>query len=500
MVKKLLTLALILTFGGHLWSQSNKCWSIDYETWNTTGQPPLFINCGNNDAFNAGEELTLEVWARAYTFAENRKMMGKLFYEEPIANGYVLGFENLHVYAEYFNPTIQQVPRQGDGPMPADSSLVHIVSTYSSVTGQIKSYVNGVLVGETTMFPSAAIVSNDRPFIMGNAPWDELSYQFYGEMDEVRVWNTARTQEQIVEAMHHQLLGDEENLVAYYNFNGAQGEVVPDGSAHHFDGILANYDHESTSFEASGAPVGDQTMATMQDVGAIWYNGMENYHKLITDNGILVIGNIPEKDFKKYLVAGHNGLEGVESTFAPETQPVGFLRTNREWYMNIGGEMTGGLTFTVADAQVGAEFPTDANPNQYALLYRSSTSDAFRALALPTVPIDGIYQFNNTTFKDGFYALGYSSEEFAIQGPDGINVPIFQGVVVAPNPVVDVLTLTGLPRGTQLSIFSSNGICVANRSLVSSDYNIEMSGWSSGLYFVQLSYNGNQLTKKIIKK
>ena len=146
-MRKLLLLFLLFPFlfSVHGQSTANKCWSIDYETWNTTGQPSLYIDCGNDDAFNMGGELSLEVWARAYTFAENRKMMGKIEYHDPIDNGYVLGFENLHVYAEYFNPTKQEVPRPGDGPMEPDSSFVHLVTTYSISSGKIQSFVNGML-------------------------------------------------------------------------------------------------------------------------------------------------------------------------------------------------------------------------------------------------------------------------------------------------------------------------------------------------------------------
>lgn len=499
MVKHLLTLVLFLTGGMLVAQTTNKSWSIDYLTWNTTGQPALYIDCGNDDAFNGGEELTLEVWARAYTFAENRKMMGKLFYEEPIANGYVLGFENLHVYAEFFNPSVQQVPRPGDGPMPADSSMVHIVSTYSALTGQIKSYVNGNLAGETTMFPSAAIVANDRPFIIGNAPWDMLSYQFYGDMDEVRVWNTVRSQEQIREAMHHQLLGNEAGLTAYYNFNEAEGALVPDGGTHHFDGTLANFDHESTSWALSAAPVGDEIMATMQDVGAIWYRNSENYHKLITNNGILVIGNIPVKDFRKYLVVGQNGLDGVASTFEPVTQPAGFIRTNREWYMNKGGEITGSITFTMADAGAGVDFPVNADLTSYALLYRKNSTDNFRAIAHPTIPIAGIFQFNNTTFTDGYYAIGYSTEEFVIQGPDGVQNTAFQTLEMAPNPVFNQLLLSGLPNNTRLSIYNINGAIMGQYSMTNGINNINLSELKSGMYFLQFDFDGQQAVKKMIK-
>lgn len=500
MIKKLFTLVLFLTIGAQMMAQNtNRCWSIDYETWNTTGQPALYIDCGNDNAFNSVEEITMEVWARAYTFAENRKILGKIQYAEPIDNGYVLGFENLHVYPEYFNPIIQQIPRPGDGPMPPDSSFVHIVSTYSGITGKIQSYVNGVLSGETTMFPSASIVPNDMPFIIGNAPWDMLSFQFYGDMDEVRIWDFAKTQEQIQNGMHHQLLGTEEGLVAYYNFNNAEGEVVPDNSTNQLDGVLSNYDHESTSWAISSAPVGDETMATMKDIGAIWYRNSENYHKLITENGIIVIGNIPEKDFRKYLVAGHNGNDGVANTFTPDTQPVDFIRTNREWYFNCTQNFSGGLTITIEDAGTNGEFPVDANPENYALLYRESAEDNFRALYHPIVPFEGIFQFNNIEFSNGYYALGYSSEIFELQGPDGIENTIFEDLMIGPNPVKDRLIIEGVPENTRVSVYNINGQIAGIYILNNKSNTINLSENKPGVYFLRLDYDGQKTTKKIIR-
>ncbi len=64
-----------------------------------------------------------------------------------------------------------------------------------------------------------------------------LSFQFYGDMDEVRVWNKALSQAEINAAMHHELGGTENNLVAYYNFNEANGNSVPDSGP---NGLMAH--------------------------------------------------------------------------------------------------------------------------------------------------------------------------------------------------------------------------------------------------------------------
>ncbi|MBI9033075.1 MAG: T9SS type A sorting domain-containing protein [Bacteroidales bacterium] len=504
MNKRLYQLILFLAFGISTVAQTvtpNKCWSIDYETWNTTDQPALFIDCGNDEAFNVGQELTIEVWLRAYTFAENRKLMGKIEYNEPIDNGYVLGFENLHVYAEYFNPNKQEVPRPGDGPMPADSSFVHMVTTYSSISGKIQSYVNGILAGETSMFPSGPIVANDRPFIIGNAPWDLLSYQFYGDMDEVRVWNTVRTQEQLQQSMHLQLQGDEEGLVAYYNFNTAQDELIPDMSINGFDGTLANFDHVSTSWSVSAAPVGDPIMSEMQNVGAIWYTNKENFHKLSPNDGITIVSNVAEKEFRKYLVVGNNGDEGTSIENAPQSNPEGFTRTAREWYFNVDGNIGGSFTFNLELAAGNGDLlPNDGEITQYALLYRENQSEDFKALYNPINPFQNIYIFNNLDFKSGYYALAYATEDFVLEGPNAIKEDPFKNIQLIPNPVTDILAIKGMPDHTQISIYNPNGILVKQYNQNQNIGRFDLSQLDSGLYFIQLKCNNNISIKKIIKK
>lgn len=478
-------------------SEANKCWSIDYETWNNSGQPSLYIDCGNDEQFNLGSELSLEVWARAHTFAENRKMMGKIEYHDPIDNGYVFGFENLHVYAEYFNPTKQEVPRPGDGPMEPDSSFVHLVTTYSVSSGKIQSYVNGVLSGETSMFPNTAIVSNDRPFIIGNAPWDLLSFQFYGDMDEVRVWNKALSQEEINARMHNELSGTESNLVAYYNFNEANGSLIPDKSTNGFNGILSNSDHESTSFAISSAPVGNLTMAEMTDIRAAWYRPTENYHRISTNNGLLIISNIQEKEFRKYIVAGQNGLSGTANDFAPENPPADFTRTQREWYINAAGGVGGSLTILLEDAD--ADIPADADINQYVLLYRDNSTANFRAVMRPTKPVAGVFQFNDIVFRDGFYALGYAAEEFPVQGWTAVHENPFSSLQIGPNPVQNELLINGLPKNTTIKINSLSGELLHTVQSINQKANIDVSHFNSGIYIIVFETAKGKIAKKVIK-
>ena len=51
---------------------------------------------------------------------------------------------------------------------------------------------------------------------------------FDGMLDEVPIWNLARTPEQIAKSMNTRLTGNEEGLVAYYSFDEGAGMTAHD--------------------------------------------------------------------------------------------------------------------------------------------------------------------------------------------------------------------------------------------------------------------------------
>ncbi|MEM6402031.1 MAG: LamG-like jellyroll fold domain-containing protein, partial [Cyanobacteria bacterium P01_D01_bin.116] len=65
---------------------------------------------------------------------------------------------------------------------------------------------------------------------------------FIGKIDEVRFWNTTRTQEEIQDNLNKKLEGSEEGLVAYYNFDDDSGTTITDLTANGNNGTLNNGD------------------------------------------------------------------------------------------------------------------------------------------------------------------------------------------------------------------------------------------------------------------
>ncbi len=152
-------------------------------------------------------ELTYELWLKPYQLGG----FSALLNHDNWSTGYVhfqfhgnnIGFDvnggNDNVFSYAFNT----------------NTWYHVALVYSSTAGTLKFYVNGLLLDTVT--------NNSFPSIAGNVPismgtWANGRF-FNGVMDEVRIWNVARTQSEIQSNMNSELAGTETGLVAYYPFN-----------------------------------------------------------------------------------------------------------------------------------------------------------------------------------------------------------------------------------------------------------------------------------------
>jgi len=114
---------------------------------------------------------------------------------------------------------------------------VHVAAVFSTITGTIKTYINGVLNGTSTNIDTDG---RDLPvtgelYLGANTAPD--SY-FDGYMREIRFWTTARTAEQIARTMDTSLIGTEHNLVAYYPADEGSGTTLTDATGNGHTGTL----------------------------------------------------------------------------------------------------------------------------------------------------------------------------------------------------------------------------------------------------------------------
>ena len=114
----------------------------------------------------------------------------------------------------------------------------HVAVTYDGVTGEARTYINGVLVD--TYSQSGAIgdvYAGLNNLWIGGRENDPLD-RFEGQIDEVRVWNTTRTLGEIQANKDGQLGGAEAGLVGNWRLDEAAGGAVIDQSTFGNDGVL----------------------------------------------------------------------------------------------------------------------------------------------------------------------------------------------------------------------------------------------------------------------
>lgn len=103
-----------------------------------------------------------------------------------------------------------------------DGNWHHIAATHDGTS--LKVYLDGVQVGTSQ---AKTFNTTGNQFSIGYR--GVASEYFNGSIDEVRVWNVARTAEQINRSKNCELQGNETGLVAYYKFN--QGIDQADNTA-----------------------------------------------------------------------------------------------------------------------------------------------------------------------------------------------------------------------------------------------------------------------------
>ncbi|MFH1197824.1 MAG: LamG-like jellyroll fold domain-containing protein [bacterium] len=116
----------------------------------------------------------------------------------------------------------------------------HIAFTFDASTDEAKLFINGAetslsVVG-ANQIGSELFPNSDNDLIIGND--ENYSRGFNGAIDEIRLWNVARTQEEIQMNMDNHLIGSEFGLIGYWKINEGNGATLNDDSPIANNGII----------------------------------------------------------------------------------------------------------------------------------------------------------------------------------------------------------------------------------------------------------------------
>lgn len=478
----LLIAVLSICFNSIAQTTAGKSFYIDYATYQSDGLL-RYINCGNNDILNPGDSLSMEAWVKVsqQSVNDNLKIFGKFGLDN---TGYLFGKEASELYCEMWTPSHKEIKA---GFMPPVAHWAHMVCTFAK-NGKIKAYVNGILVGEQNA-GSSGIATSTNNLIIGIAPWDLASFQFFGSLDNVRIWNKELSAEEVRHNMHHSINGNETGLIAAYEFNN----TLDDHSGYENHGTGQNL--SDTNYQDSYAVIANSTMSQMNDIYAVWLGistGTPNVNQ-ITDNGLTLSATIYGDE---HVLFGHNDASGTSIENLPINSPTNFERQQREWYIQPESVNLGTLKFSLSNGANGAEsLSTDKDANYYTLLFRNTTNEDYTAIKAGNVKIADVISFEGVSLNEGYYTIAVGDEAIpellSLEETSLLNSSIF------PNPSKGNFTLSHTKEVT-IVITDLLGNKISEQGL-SKKHQLQLESCSKGIYLIEMrAKNGEQIVKQIV--
>ena len=298
-----------------------------------------YVSCGNDASLSVFNQMTMEAWVNLANSQNDQKILGKCI-SDLDHDFFVMGVNEGKLNSEIKINGNNISTMSGNVP---SGKWTHLAVTFSKGNGgdngTICAYVNGTLVYSNTAVPDASInVSSDSyPFIIGAPSWNYSEKNVDGLIDEVRIWNTARTNAQIREDMCKTLNGNETGLVAYYRFDQTDGTTLYDLTANGNNGTLTNM--EDADWVSSNAfTTWQNTTDTDWSTATNWSGGNvpdESDHVgIYSDLSAPVINSTGSCD-NLYVASGTSMTVGTSGA------------------LTVGGMVTNNGTLTIASGSTG---------------------------------------------------------------------------------------------------------------------------------------------------
>ncbi|MDZ7344022.1 MAG: GDSL-type esterase/lipase family protein [candidate division KSB1 bacterium] len=152
----------------------------------------------------------------------------------------------------------------------------HVAFTFDNAKDSVHVYVNGVQAGPGARQPKD-MPDTDAPVLIGAHPYSPL-HNAVGLIDEVRIWNYARSAAEIRATMTRPLTGSESGLIGYWRFEEGRAQISADLTGNGNTVRLGATDSSDVSdplWASSAAPIADGSFlnVTVPTGGERWLVG-----------------------------------------------------------------------------------------------------------------------------------------------------------------------------------------------------------------------------------
>ena len=250
-LNKLTILLIALIMSTSLMAQNN---ALDFD-----GTDDYVKTTNTMDLDGPGNDITLEAWIYIESFPSGDYDISSIIGMEDGTNGTALlrlgdHGENLAKNKLQFVLTFSGTQCKLNGSTALSTNTwYHVAATFEMPTLDSYIYINGVQDAQKYLGDDSDFIAHDYFYI--GAIFPTPSRFFDGKIDEVRVWNTPRTQAELRANMYKELAGTETDLVAYHKLNETTGTTADNAEGTStYDGTL--YDMDNADWVTSAAFAG----------------------------------------------------------------------------------------------------------------------------------------------------------------------------------------------------------------------------------------------------
>ncbi len=219
-----------------------------------------YVVHANNAALKTTEAVTVEGWIYARTAEQWESFMS--FAQDNGSNESGYDFSYVNEKLRFRCKTVTMGGNEWDNNPGAEipfNQWIHVAGVYDGA--EMRMYLNGVLAEKQSKTGLISWQFDPIDMRIGAYHDDNEDYYFDGQVDEVRIWNVARTEDEIRSKMCSKLAGTENGLVAYYRLDEVAGAISKDESATNLEGTLVNMT-PAIDRVRSGAALGETSVYT----------------------------------------------------------------------------------------------------------------------------------------------------------------------------------------------------------------------------------------------
>jgi len=198
--------------------------SMDFELGSTQ-----FLDRADTASLSITGDMAIELWLKMETdIAATTHDLVRKFTTAGNARSYMFRLNNDTI--EFFTSSLGTAASTSSvnvawNPDPAIGRWYHLALVYDASAGTADFYVNGILQGTQQSGLQTSIFDSAARFNLAGAG-DHLD----GKLDEVRLWNTTRTQQQIQENMNIEIDAASSGLVGYWRLNNSLLDETSNGN------------------------------------------------------------------------------------------------------------------------------------------------------------------------------------------------------------------------------------------------------------------------------